>query len=108
MARLRYLAAVAKDPSSLAQFYMDGLGMAELVRSNDGDVSLSDGYFNFILERDTSQKAAQLAQNQVAVADRPAIRPYAELRMVDPEDNGFDLTQRKDWEVDVDKWKTLD
>ena len=282
MARIRYLAAIARDPSSLAKFYMDGLGLRELGRSADGDVSMTDGYFNFtlfrqrpdlielrkdlglhhlgvevenvdetvaryrelipggvvvrepdsvhfggvrifdpecnpislsatgfgianeqrgvprlghiavhmlqpqrtgdfyialfgmrelrttqerrrqgkfncfvgdgftnlamhpyysnrneagfreyerighdgaeedhrerrigfhhfgFLVRDAAQKAAQLSQAKAKVADRPAIRPYAELRVVDPEGNGFDLTQRKGWEVDVDKWETLD
>lgn len=63
-------------------------------------------HFGFLM-RDASQKAAQLAQGKAKVADRPAIRPYAELRVVDPEGNGFDLTQRKGWEIDVDKWETV-
>ena len=36
-----------------------------------------------------------------------AIRPYAEMCVVDPEGIGFDLTQRKGWEVDVDKWEQV-
>jgi len=63
-------------------------------------------HFGFLM-RDASQKAAQLAQGKAKVADRPAIRPYAELRVVDPEGIPFDLTQRKGWEVDVDKWEQV-
>jgi catechol 2,3-dioxygenase-like lactoylglutathione lyase family enzyme len=63
-------------------------------------------HFGFLL-RDASQKAAQLSQANAKVADRPAIRPYAEMRVVDPEGNGFDLTQNKGWEVDVDKWERV-
>jgi catechol 2,3-dioxygenase-like lactoylglutathione lyase family enzyme len=63
-------------------------------------------HFGFLM-RDASQKAAQLSQGKAKVADRPAIRPYAEMRVVDPEGIGFDLTQRKGWEVDVDKWEQV-
>lgn len=63
-------------------------------------------HFGFLM-RDASQKAAQLSHGKAKVADRPAIRPYAELRVVDPEGIPFDLTQRKGWEVDVDKWEQV-
>ena len=74
-------------------------------RSNSAPNSASL-HFGFLM-RDASQKAAQLSQGKAAVADRPAIRPYAETRVVDPEGIGFDLTQRKGWEVDVDKWEQV-
>ncbi|HEX9810318.1 MAG TPA: VOC family protein [Alphaproteobacteria bacterium] len=63
-------------------------------------------HFGFLM-RDAAQKAAQLSQGKAPVADRPEVRPYAEYRVVDPEGNGFDLTQNKGWEVDVDKWERV-
>jgi hypothetical protein len=39
------------------------------------------------------------------VAKRPDWRPYAEFRLRDREGNGFDLSQTKGWEVDLNKWE---
>ena len=60
------------------------------------------------LMRDAKQKAEQLSHGKSMVADRPAERPYAEFRVLDPDGNGFDLTQNKGWEVDIDKWERID
>ena len=60
-------------------------------------------HFGFLM-RDARQKVAELSDSTVPVADRPAIRPYAEYRAVDIEGNAFDLSQNKGWEVDIDKW----
>ena len=46
MARLRYVAYIARDADKLPRFYADHLGLSELGRSADGDVSVTDGYFN--------------------------------------------------------------
>lgn len=64
-------------------------------------------HFGFLM-RDASQKAEQLSHGRNLVADRPAERPYAEFRVLDPEGNGFDLTQNKGWEVDIDKWERVE
>lgn len=61
-------------------------------------------HFGFLM-RDAHQKVAQLSDGKASVAVRPEERPYAEFRILDPEGNGFDLTQNKGWEVDVDKWE---
>lgn len=63
-------------------------------------------HFGYLM-RDAHQKVAELSDGAVAVADRPLVRPYAEYRVVDPEGNGFDLSQTKGWEVDVDKWESV-
>jgi len=55
VARLRYLALLCADPAALAGFYRGHFGFAELARSADGDVTLSDGGFNLTLFR---QRAA--------------------------------------------------
>jgi catechol 2,3-dioxygenase-like lactoylglutathione lyase family enzyme len=64
-------------------------------------------HFGFLM-RDASQKAEQLSHGKSMVADRPPERPYAEFRALDPDGNGFDLTQNKGWEVDIDKWVRID
>jgi catechol 2,3-dioxygenase-like lactoylglutathione lyase family enzyme len=63
-------------------------------------------HFGYLM-RDARQKVAQLTAGSTLVADRPEVRPYAEYRVVDPDGNGFDLTQNKGWEVDVDKWESV-
>lgn len=52
--RLRYLAFLSNDPDGTAGFYMRHLGLEELGRSNQGDVSITDGYMNltFLKARD--------------------------------------------------------
>ncbi len=64
-------------------------------------------HFGYLM-RDAHQKVAQLSHGRIPVADRPDVRPYAEYRVVDPEGNGFDLSQTKGWEVDVDKWERVE
>ncbi len=51
MSKIRYLAMTSHDPDALAAFYMKYLGMSELGRNADGDVSLTDGGFNLTLMR---------------------------------------------------------
>ncbi|MFM1816665.1 MAG: hypothetical protein RLZ98_3360 [Pseudomonadota bacterium] len=66
------------------------------------------GFHHFgYLMRDAHQKVAQLSDGKNLVEARPEVRPYAEYRVVDPEGNGFDLSQNKGWEVDVDKWERV-
>ena len=52
-AKIRYLALVSKTPHRLAHFYRTYLGLRELGRSPEGDVSLTDGFYNltFLLHR---------------------------------------------------------
>ena len=46
MATLRYVAYLADDPERLADFYHRFLGTEELGRSPDGDISITDGFYN--------------------------------------------------------------
>ena len=46
MATLRYVAYRADKPDRLADFYHRYLGTEELGRSTDGDVSITDGFYN--------------------------------------------------------------
>lgn len=54
MARLRYIAFLTENPDELSNFYARHLNLDVLGRSNAGDVSLTDGYFNltFLKARD--------------------------------------------------------
>lgn len=47
--RIRYLAVLSEDPAALAGFYVRDCAMTELGRSEDGDITLSDGGFNLTL-----------------------------------------------------------
>ena len=49
MARIHYLALLCADPIALADFYRRNFAFAELGRSADGDVTLTDGGFNLAL-----------------------------------------------------------
>jgi catechol 2,3-dioxygenase-like lactoylglutathione lyase family enzyme len=46
MATLRYIAYLANEPEKLADFYGRFLGTEELSRSAEGDISITDGYYN--------------------------------------------------------------
>ena len=48
---LRYLAFLSDDPGALADFYSRHFALDELGRSNEGDVSLSDGFYNITFLR---------------------------------------------------------
>src|SRR5215211_4594560 len=45
-ASMRYIVFQTDTPSDLADFYRRNLGLEELGRSNQGDVSATDGFFN--------------------------------------------------------------
>ncbi len=45
-AQLRYLAFISNDPSTLGDFYSRHFGFETLGRSEQGDLSLSDGFYN--------------------------------------------------------------
>ncbi len=44
--RIRYIAGIAENPDKLAQYYRANFGLRELGRSPEGDVSLTDGFYN--------------------------------------------------------------
>jgi catechol 2,3-dioxygenase-like lactoylglutathione lyase family enzyme len=51
MARIRYIAIMAYDPEKLADFYKRYLAMKEIARSAEGDISLTDSFYNVTLFR---------------------------------------------------------
>ena len=44
--RIRYLAAIAEDPDKLVEYYRTYYGLSVLGRNQDGDVSVTDGFYN--------------------------------------------------------------
>ena len=129
--RLGHIAFNALDPEGLLLFYAQVLGLRELksseVRRKQGRLNrfAGDGFTNLAIHpfyNDREGHVARFGVNHIGflvrdlqgimgelssvvpVAARPADRPYAEFRFPDPEGNGVDLTQRKGYEVDVDKW----
>jgi catechol 2,3-dioxygenase-like lactoylglutathione lyase family enzyme len=46
MAKIRYTALLSNQPVAVARFYGGYFGMREIGRSDEGDISLTDGYFN--------------------------------------------------------------
>jgi len=46
MATLRYVAYLVEDPAKLVDFYQRFLGTEELGRSPEGDITITDGFYN--------------------------------------------------------------
>jgi catechol 2,3-dioxygenase-like lactoylglutathione lyase family enzyme len=49
--QMRYLAFLSDDPAALADFYRRHFELEEIGRSNQGDVSLTDGFYNMTFLR---------------------------------------------------------
>lgn len=68
--RIRYLAGIAQDPDALARYYASYYGLTELGRSPEGDVSLTDGFYNltFLKQRPgLDEEDEQLGLNHFGV-----------------------------------------
>jgi catechol 2,3-dioxygenase-like lactoylglutathione lyase family enzyme len=46
MATLRYIAFISENPDKITEFYSRFLGTKELGRSPEGDISITDGFYN--------------------------------------------------------------
>jgi catechol 2,3-dioxygenase-like lactoylglutathione lyase family enzyme len=55
MPQIRYLAMLCAEPARLADFYRGCFGLAEMGRSDAGDITLTDGGFNVTLFRQRPQ-----------------------------------------------------
>ena len=51
MARIRYIAIMVNEPEKLADFYNRYLSMKEIARSSEGDISLTDSFYNITVFR---------------------------------------------------------
>ena len=49
MATLRYIAFISENPETLTEFYRRFLGTDEIGRSPEGDISITDGFYNLTL-----------------------------------------------------------
>lgn len=117
MAHIRYMAVLSDKPEELARFYQDQIGFRELKRSNQNDISLTDGFYNFaILNRraELSEPRMEVGLHhiglQVASIDETLTRykrlyprglivtephdPYhGQVRIFDPEANPVTLSE---------------
>jgi len=118
MARLRYVAYIARDADGLPGFYADHLGLTEFGKSAAGDVSLTDGLFNltFLQLRDDLGEPRQepglhhlgLAVDRIALirerfvekmphqqpTEEPGGMHYGEFRLYDPDLTSVSLSGR--------------
>jgi catechol 2,3-dioxygenase-like lactoylglutathione lyase family enzyme len=94
-ARIRYLATVTERPRALAEFYTAYLGMRELGRSADGDISLTDGFYNLALLQQRPELGEQdqrLGHHHFGIAVRDLDELRARLEQYAP---GTDLQRER-------------
>jgi catechol 2,3-dioxygenase-like lactoylglutathione lyase family enzyme len=117
-ARIRYLAFLSDTPDGLADFYARHLDLRELGRSNQGDVSATDGFFNltFLKRRpelhetrtecglhhigievdnlaETLDRYRALRPN-MPIVDEPGGLHFGDVRIFDPEGSPISLSER--------------
>ena len=110
MAKIRHLAIKTKSPERLATFYEEVFGMARIRSEKGGAIYMSDGYLTLALLRnrgeatpsginhfgfqvdDIKDTEERLKKFEEPLAQRPANRPYAEYRAMDPDGNLFDVS----------------
>lgn len=110
MAKIRHLAIKTKSPERLATFYEEVFGMKRLRAEKGGAIYMSDGYLTLALLRNRGEAApsginhfgfhvdniketeAKLKTFDEPLETRPANRPYAEYRAMDPDGNLFDVS----------------
>jgi catechol 2,3-dioxygenase-like lactoylglutathione lyase family enzyme len=119
MSRISYLALLCAEPAELAGFYRGSFGLDELGRSQQGDVTLTDGGFNLTLFKERLQlhePRMERGLHHLGVAvdsldetiaryrafnPRGVVRPetgdlqHGEVRIHDPECNPVSLSQRR-------------
>jgi catechol-2,3-dioxygenase len=109
--KLRHIAIVSVNPGKLSKFYEEVFGMEVVHSSKGGSVFMSDGtislallknkaegkpnglnHIGFLID-DHEDVASQLEKWGLdRPVERPADRPYAEVRMTDPDGNNIDLS----------------
>jgi catechol 2,3-dioxygenase-like lactoylglutathione lyase family enzyme len=118
MARLRYLAFLSRNADELARFYVDYFAMTEISRSNEGDISLTDGFYKFAVFRfrpELNELKMEIGAHHVGVevdsidetlkryrefnprgtiVDEPPGDQYGEVRIHDPENNPVSLSEK--------------
>jgi len=110
MAKIRHLAIKTKSPERLAVFYEGVFGMKRIRSEKSGAIYMSDGYITLALLRNRGEAAPsginhfgfqaddlkdieeKLKKFEEPLTQRPANRPYAEYRAMDPDGNLFDVS----------------
>jgi catechol 2,3-dioxygenase-like lactoylglutathione lyase family enzyme len=108
--KIRHLAIKTKNPAKLAKFYEEVFDMKVLNTEASGAIYMSDGYITVALLKnrgeatpsginhfgfqidDLEETEKRLARYDEPMTIRPATRPYAEYRAMDPDGNLFDLS----------------
>jgi catechol 2,3-dioxygenase-like lactoylglutathione lyase family enzyme len=127
--QIQHLAIMSRDPEKLASFYEKNFQMERIHSTKTGGVFLTDGHLTLALlpHRLDGEAACGInhfgfkvdsieQMSDLLVDDgleqpkaRPAHRPYAEFRAVDPDGNQFDLSehgyQRVEYTAERDKKK---
>jgi catechol 2,3-dioxygenase-like lactoylglutathione lyase family enzyme len=117
MARLRYMAFLSRNADDLANFYVDYFGMSEISRSNEGDVSITDGFYKFAIFQmrpSLGELKMEIGAHHVGVEvenidetlslyrefnprgtviDEPSGDLYGSVRIHDPENNPVTLSE---------------
>ena len=110
MAKIRHLAIKTKSPERLATFYEEVFGMKRLRTEPGGAIYMSDGYITVALLKNRGEATPsginhfgfqtddleaieeKLKKYDEPLTQRPANRPYAEYRAMDPDGNLFDVS----------------
>jgi hypothetical protein len=72
--QIRYLAIVSERPEILANFYSTYFKMRELGRSDDGDVAVTDGFYNIsILKRRNDSEETGISHFGITIDDIGAV-----------------------------------
>jgi catechol 2,3-dioxygenase-like lactoylglutathione lyase family enzyme len=110
MAKIKHLAIKTKSPERLAKFYEDVFEMKRIREEKSGAIYMSDGYLTLALLRNRGEATpsginhfgfhvdsiadteAKLGKFDEPLEVRPANRPFAEYRAMDPDGNLFDVS----------------
>jgi catechol 2,3-dioxygenase-like lactoylglutathione lyase family enzyme len=110
MAKIRHLAIKTKSPERLAAFYEQVFDLKRIRSEPGGAIYMSDGYVTLALLRNRGEATpsginhfgfqvdnlAEVEQKLETFDEpltvRPANRPYAEHRAMDPDGNLFDVS----------------
>ena len=110
MAKIRHLAIKTKSPERLAAFYEQVFGLRRIRSEKSGAIYMSDGYLTLALLRNRGEATPsginhfgfhvdqiddireKLNKFDEPLTQRPADRPYAEYRAMDPDGNLFDVS----------------
>ena len=63
MAKIKHIALTTGDPSGVAAFYKEAFDLREVGRSDDGSVSLTDGYIYLAILNWKTEKDADVGPN---------------------------------------------